>query len=179
MMKFTPEFTRKVFFTWKHKKVLDSTTVKRLGIHIDDSGTVTVEGTSEIYDDENLPKVHVEAWTEELFDQWKKEQAEEAAAKKRKTETPPPAPEPEPVEVPQPVQAKIRLILKAKGRPDFKITVKPDTSIEHLTYACRKHYGLPDNQPVTLMFDGERLRPMDTVADTDIEDMECVEVYFK
>jgi hypothetical protein len=29
------------------------------------------------------------------------------------------------------------------------------------------------------MFDGERLMPLDTVADTDIEDMDAIEVLFK
>lgn len=29
------------------------------------------------------------------------------------------------------------------------------------------------------MFDGERLRPMDTIEDAGVEDLESIEVYFK
>jgi hypothetical protein len=38
---------------------------------------------------------------------------------------------------------------------------------------------IPQAQPVTLMFDGDRLKPMDTVEDADIDDMDVVEVHFK
>lgn len=38
---------------------------------------------------------------------------------------------------------------------------------------------IPKEQPVTLMFDGERLKPMDTVADIEVEDMDTIEVLFK
>jgi len=34
-------------------------------------------------------------------------------------------------------------------------------------------------QPLTLMFDGERLSPLDVIADSEIEDMDCIEVLFK
>jgi hypothetical protein len=34
-------------------------------------------------------------------------------------------------------------------------------------------------QPITLMFDGDRLKPIDTVADADIDDMDVIEVHFK
>jgi len=35
------------------------------------------------------------------------------------------------------------------------------------------------DQPITLIWDGERLSPMDTIADTDLEDMDTIEVHFK
>ncbi|KAF2280717.1 uncharacterized protein EI97DRAFT_490886 [Westerdykella ornata] len=172
--RYSDEQTQNIFFTWKHKKLVDSTTIKRLGIKLDPSGAITVDGTAEIYDDENLPKIHVEAWTDELFAQWKA--GEEL--KKRKPETQPPIEEPEPVQ-PEPAKANIRLKLKSKEYPLFKIAVRPDTTIEHLASAFREYNKIPSSQPITLMFDGERLRPMDTIENTDVEDMESIEVHLK
>jgi hypothetical protein len=125
LQKFSPEVTRDVFFTWKHKRVHDSTKVKRLGIKVDHYGCISVEGTSEIYDDENLPRVHVEAFTEELFQDWERQQAEEAAARKRAAETPPPVEEAIQIEEQQAEKAMLKLILKTKSKPDFKISVHP------------------------------------------------------
>lgn len=193
---YSKERTRDIFFTWKHKKLMDSTTIKRLGIRLDSNGAITVDGTTEIYDDENLPKIHVEAWTDELFAEWK---AQEEERKRRKAETPPLVEEPEPVE-PVPEKPRIRLRLKSKEYPVLNISVYSvgaiiltlnmrihwhltdgiqDTTIEHLAAAYRERNSIPSSQPITLMFDGERLRPMDTIADTDVEDMESIEVHMK
>lgn len=121
---FTAEETSKVFLTWKNRKMYDYTKVLRLGMKIE-NGYVSVLDDPTIYDEENLPKIYVEAWTPEL---WKKRQAElalEAAAAKRavievEESEPEPGPEPE-------AEAKVtqlRLFLKAKGREDFRIRVR-------------------------------------------------------
>ena len=122
--KFPPNISAQdIFLTWKQNKLFDSTTVMRLGINIDRNGIVSMDGDSEIYTDENLPKVFLEAWTPDLFNQKKKEQAEEAAAKKRAEEAPEIVEEPAPVQEAPPAK-NVRLILKTKGKPDFKISVK-------------------------------------------------------
>ena len=121
---FSPAMTQNIFLTWKKKKLFDSTTIARLGVHVDLNGYISVEGDSQIYDEHNLPKIHLEAWTEELFQQWKREEAAEAAAK-RKAAEPPKVVEEEPIEQPVAETSKIRLILRAKGKADFKICVNP------------------------------------------------------
>lgn len=192
------EETQSIFLTWKHKRIFDFTTVKRLGVNIDASGKLTLDDSDELYDDVNLPKIAVEAWTEEVFEEFKQREADEAAAKQKAMAPPVEEEEPEPEPVPEPVQVKVRLILKSKQKPDFKITVKPvrianycchrkvfcmltsqGTTIEHLTEAYKQRNSIPPDQPITLMFDGDRLRPMDTVQDAGPEDMESLEVYFK
>lgn len=122
---YAPEVIRNVFFTWKGTRIYDSTTVKRLGMLVDKHGNVSVEGDSNIYDDVNLPKVTVNAWTEELFQQRKKEDAAEAAAKKLAAEAPPVVEVRTPTPEPTPQAIRVRLILKAKGKPDFRLSVKP------------------------------------------------------
>jgi hypothetical protein len=39
--------------------------------------------------------------------------------------------------------------------------------------------GIDKSQTITLMFDGERLSPLDTVEDAGIEDQDVIEVLFK
>ncbi|CAA9962185.1 hypothetical protein PTNB73_03087 [Pyrenophora teres f. teres] len=178
LQNFSPEMTNSVFFTWNGTRLYDSTTIKRLGIQVDEKGNVTVEGDSNIYDDVNLPKIHVQAWTEELFRERKKQDAAAAAAKKAAAEAPvviedrPLTPEP------APTVAKIRLTLRAKGRADFKLTVNPDTTFAHIASAYKSKLKIGNDQPITLMFDGERLVPMDTVVDCELEDRDTLDVLF-
>jgi hypothetical protein len=113
-----------LILTWKGNEIYPSTTVARLGVSLDVNGFMTVEGDPQIYDENNLPKIHLEVWTKELFDEHKKEKAAEAAAKRKAFEASQEVeeePEPEPVVEAQ----KIRLYLKARGKPDFKICVNP------------------------------------------------------
>jgi hypothetical protein len=122
---YSSDMSKSVFFTWKGTRVYDSTTIKRLGIQVDAKGNVSVEGDSNIYDDVNLPKVYVEAWTDELFQKHKKEEAAEAAARKLAAAPPPVIEERELTPEPTPKVNKIRLIMKAKGKDDFKLFVNP------------------------------------------------------
>lgn len=125
---FTPEVTKSIFFTWKGQRVYDSTTIKRLGIKVDANGNASMDGDTDIYDDDDekpLPKVVVQAWTEELFRQHKKEEAAEAAEKKRAAEALPVVKERTPTPEPAPKIKKYRLVLKAKGKEDFKIQINP------------------------------------------------------
>jgi hypothetical protein len=122
---FSPDMTKDVYFTWKDTRVYDSTTVKRLGIQIEPNGNLSVDGDSNIYDDVNPPKVYVQAWTDALFQQHMKDEAAAAVARKKAAE-PPPFFEPRsPTPEPAPQVMKIRLIMKAKGKEDFKLSVNP------------------------------------------------------
>ena len=84
---------------------------------------MTIEDDPTIYDDENLPKIHIEAWTQEL---WKKRQEEDApeAARAKNSIVEVEEPEPAPAPAPEPQNNQVRLILKAKGKADFKIAVR-------------------------------------------------------
>ncbi|XP_014552286.1 hypothetical protein COCVIDRAFT_41534 [Bipolaris victoriae FI3] len=175
----SPKDTDNVFFTWKGTRIYDSTSITRLGITVDDGGNVTVEGDTNIYDDVNLPKIHVEAWTNELYKEYKKEEAAAAAAKMLAAEAPVVVEERTPTPEPTPVSTKLRVILRAKGKADFGLTVNPHTTIAHIASAYKSQTGVDKNQPITLMFDGDRLMPLDTVADYEMEDRDGIEVLFK
>lgn len=175
---FSPETTRNVFFTWKGTRLYDSTTIKRLGVKVDDHGNVSLEGDDSLYDDNDTPKIHVQAWTDEVFAQHRREQAAAAEAKRRAAE-PSVVEEPEPEPEPVPEAKKYRLFLKARGLEDWKIQVRPETTFEKLADAFRTARNIAKTQPLTLMFDGDRLSPMDTVQDTELEDMDAIDVLLK
>lgn len=176
---YTPDMTEGVFFTWQGQRMYDSTTVKRLGIIVHDNGSISVENDTNIYDDINLPKVYVEAWTDEIYQQRKKEDAAEAEAKRKAAEPSPDIDERDPTPEPAPKAIKVRLIMKARGKEDFKLSVNPDTTIGHIAHAYKSSRDVEASQPITLMFDGQRLAPMDTIDDAEIEDMDSLEVVFK
>lgn len=177
---FSTEMTRNVFFTWRKTRIYDSTTIKRLGIKVDDHGNVSLEGDDSIYDQEkNTPKIHVEAWTDALFAQHKREKAAEEKAKRKAEEQSPEAAQRSLTPEPQPEVKKYRLFLRAKGLEDFKIQVNPDTTFEKLTNAFRSARKIVQTQPLTLMFDGERLSPMDKIEDSELEDMDSIDVLLK
>ncbi|PSN60382.1 hypothetical protein BS50DRAFT_614100 [Corynespora cassiicola Philippines] len=177
---FSPDVASSVFLTWNMKKLFGSTRIDRLGLHVDENGTVTVDGDSNIYDEENLPKIFLEAWTEDLYKQRQRELAEEATSKKRAVEPSPVIEEEPPIEEKEPEAQRFRIFLKSnRGKEEFKIAVHPHTTFAHIAHAYRLSYKIPDNEPLTLFFDGERLKPLDTVADAEIEDQDTIEVHFK
>lgn len=122
---YSKEMRQSVIFTWKGSPVYDSTTVKRLGIKVDKQGILSVEDDATIYDDANPPKIHVEAWTEELFKQHKREEAEKTTARREIVETSAEIEEREPTPEPVLQVKKIRLILKAKGKEEYRLSVNP------------------------------------------------------
>ncbi|KAH7402109.1 ubiquitin-2 like Rad60 SUMO-like-domain-containing protein [Phaeosphaeria sp. MPI-PUGE-AT-0046c] len=172
---YTSEMTRSVFFTWKDERVYDSTTIQRLGIQVGRNGILSVEGDSNIYDDVNHPKIYVQAWTDALFQQHKREKT----ARKKAAEPPPVVEKRTPTPETVPEVKKIRLIMKARGMEDYRLSVNPDSTFAHIAHAYKKARGVDESQPITLMFDGDRLVPMDTIAESEVEDMDSIDVLFK
>ncbi|KAF2201366.1 hypothetical protein GQ43DRAFT_480778 [Delitschia confertaspora ATCC 74209] len=197
---FSNEDSRNVFLAWRGERVWDSTSIARLGVSVDSMGYVTVQGDSNMYTDDDPPRIHLQAFTEDLYIAWKRERAAQEEAEKRRAAatflshshshslsySPPFPSEPEPLLPhsptstirPAPEKVKIGLVLKARGKKDFKIRVNSTTTFEHLTSAYRQSLQVPNSQPLSLYFDGERLRPMDCVGNTELEDMDTVEVHF-
>ena len=172
--KFSDDMTRRVFLTWKNTKVFDSTTVLRLGIKIDDAGVITVDGTSELYDEDNPPRIHLVAWTEEVRRQWQIEVAERVAAEKRAAEPPKPVEEEPAVAQLAPDEEKIRLFLKVKGKADWKIAVYPvwlllqiESAYVNTTYSILQSTILPldSKRPtISLMISQLRSCSMESVC---------------
>ncbi|KAG8623793.1 hypothetical protein KVT40_008769 [Elsinoe batatas] len=171
---FDEETSCKIFLIFKMRKLYDVTTCKSLGIKVDAEGTVL--GSSGLGDDDEEGRVHVVAVTEEAFVDMKRKRdearnvhlnvEEEGAVGEEKMET---------VEEVK----KIKLLLKAKGYPDYKLIVRPTTTFDRIASAFKREYKIAEDTEVALVQDGDALPMDDKVQDTDIEDMDCLEVHIK
>jgi len=160
-----PNLRERIFLTWKSKRMYDATTCRGLGLKVDDRGRLL---SGDGIDSDG--RVHLEAWTEEEF----KAHQRQVEAKERRMLNSGMDQDAGEEETEEPVQ-KMKLIMKTKDL-EFKLLVKPNTTIEKLIMAFRKGKDIPDEHAISLRFDGEPLNPDDTIADTELEDMDEVEV---
>ncbi|KAL9043140.1 MAG: hypothetical protein Q9180_000076 [Flavoplaca navasiana] len=170
---FEPDTTEAVFLTWKGKRLFDVTTCKSLGIGVDSQGHIVTKGQGDILGDEE-EQIHMEAMTEKILEddqrakRLKTEKAEHGETKAHE----------KPSEIRKNVP-QVRIILKAKGFDDFKLIVKPTTPISRIVNAFKLEKQIEDSREVFLSFDGDRLAPEIQVADTELNDMDYIDVYVK
>ena len=159
-----------IFLTWKSKRLFDVTTCKNMGVR---SGSWYTDGDG--FDEEG--RVHMEAWTEELFAEHQKklevhrQHGNQASGQTDKAE-----------EEDQPLKeetTKIKLILKSRDLPDYKLMVKPSTLVQKMVNAFRQANAISEEKGIVLHFDGERLDPTSMIADTELGNMDSVEVHVK
>jgi hypothetical protein len=129
-----PLIASRVFFTYRLRKVYDVTTVRSLGIKVDSYGRIMTSGPFANADDEHAEKIHIEAVTDEAWQELKNQKAARDAPKPNKclndlaaadsrhgsTEGTPAVDGEAAVEEPL-----IKVTLKAKGHSDIKIKVRP------------------------------------------------------
>jgi hypothetical protein len=143
------EIKDSIFLTWRGKRLYDVTTCKSLNLNIDSSGKISSQGEGV----DTNGRVHLEAWTEDIFKSYQKKQAAKLQ--------------------------KIRLFLRSRELGEFKLQVKPTTPIEKLIAAFRQNKKISDNQEISLHVDGEKLDPAWKIEDTELEDKDVVEVHIK
>lgn len=163
-----PQFKELLFLTYKGIRVFDFTTIAGLGFKVDSLGHL-ISGRDGVDSD---GKIHLEAWTPDAFDVYKKR---ESAKKQQELGL-----DDDVVEEPkEPPAKKIKLILKSKDLPEYKLQVKPTTTIERIIEAFRVTNDLPEEKVITLHFDGEKLEDSDEVGGTELDDMDTVEVHIQ
>ena len=123
---FPDEVFKDVFFIHRMRRIYDVTTCKSLGLSVDEFGNLTMRGAE---GKEGVEKVHLEAVTEEIFQQIKNEKARDAKSRsgegaREDSAEAGAANEDDPDQQPK-EQSLMRLTMKAKGREDFRIKVKP------------------------------------------------------
>ena len=160
----------KVFLTWRGKRLYDVTTGKAMGLKIDPSGKPASIGGGV----DNEGRVHLEAWTQELFDAHQKEAQEEIGRGSVQGH----GRDADETEVEEVVQ-KVRLILKSRDLEPYKLLVKPTTPIEKIVGAFRKEKDISESKSISLHFDGEQLDPGTLIEDTELGDMDTVEVHIR
>lgn len=164
-----------LILTWRRKKVYTVSTLLSLGIRPQAGGRVQVEDHSQGGLKNRGTQVHMEAWTPELFQEMERE---EELRRKREAGELSEEEEGSPEETPEP-EVKIRVILKARGLEDVKLTVRPETTVETLVTGFRAQRGVGSDGDVGLYFDGDRLEEHVTMADAEIDDMDTFEVHIK
>lgn len=161
-----------IFLTWRGNKVFDVTSCKAMGLNVDAQGRVRSEGEGVDTDG----RIHLEAWTDEIFDKYKKQK--EAERRRRalnplEEEEEPDPEEPEAKEEPE----RVKIILKSKDYKEFKLMASSITKIKKLIAGFRSINKIPEEIVVTLHLDGDQLDPESTVSDADIEDMTTIDVH--
>jgi hypothetical protein len=174
--KIRPSVIDAMFFTWKGNKIYDFTTLSVLGIKpVDDHGSLFPSSQGRLEGYIGWDKVHIEAWTQELYDQ---HQAHLERESRRRLgdldEDDMSDAEPEPA---PPV--RLRIVLRSKDLGDQPLRVPPDCTVKLMIKAFRaqRKDQLQPNQAITLHFDGDVLDEATMVQDTEIEDGDVVEVH--
>ncbi|RDI87290.1 hypothetical protein Vi05172_g2933 [Venturia inaequalis] len=168
---FVADFADTVIFTWRGIRIFDVASCKSLGIKLDEDGEPMFKGQDGI--DEDMSKIVLVATTTAIIEKEQKAAAEE---KKRKEDE---ANGITAVSSAAPEKKKVKIMLKARDYDTHKLIVLEDTTFEKIANNFRLVHKIPDNKHITLMWDGEALEPSDVVGDTEIEDMESIEVHIK
>lgn len=158
-----------VFLTWKHHRLFDSSTCNGLGLKVNELGSLASTGDGLGEDG----RVHLEAWTPDAFEVFQKRQA-----LKKQKEQQEDADDGE-EQHNEPTVQKIRLIFKSRDLPDYKLMVKPSTTVEKMVDAFRGGNKIPDDKIITMHFDGEILDDADTVGDAELGDLDTLEMHIK
>ncbi|KAK6865196.1 ubiquitin-2 like Rad60 SUMO-like-domain-containing protein [Apiospora arundinis] len=166
-----------MFFTWRGNKLYEFTTLASLDIKRNGDGQLYSNRESKREGFEGWDKVHIEAWTPELFDDYQRNKDRERRRQLGDLvdDEPEPEPEPEPVEK----VASIKIILKSKDNGSQNLTVPMNVEVAKLSLAFRKVKKIPDERDIVLNFDGEALDEDSTIDEIGIEDMDSIEVHIK
>ncbi|GAM83443.1 hypothetical protein ANO11243_014310 [Dothideomycetidae sp. 11243] len=182
---FTEEQMQSVFLTYKLRRLYDVTTCKSLGIKVNAEGNVLGDGPEDVFQiqgDERNERVHLVALTEEAFVEMKRKRAEKSSVDKGKldfdqddeTEEQPGCEKKQ-----SEAEPRIRVLIKSKGYKDYKLIVRPSTSCERIIGAFRREHKIAVDKSLVLTFDGEALEPEELVKNTDIEDMDNLEIHVR
>ena len=115
---FDDTFAMGVFLTWRGMRVFDVNSCKALGIGVDADDNVVLDGEEDAHGERDR-RIHMEAMTQEMFDEYKlakRRAAEKQLADRDEIEDE----EPPPVEKPK---NDVRIIIRAKSLPDQKLLV--------------------------------------------------------
>lgn len=165
-----------VILTWRRKRVYVFSTLFNLGIRPQGDGLIQVDGHGREGLAEGRTRIHMEAWTPELFQEMEKQ--EELRRRRQVGELSDESGD-EAAEEPPTPEVKIRVILKAPGLEDVKLTVRPETTVETLVTGFRTQRSIGSEKDVNVVFEGERLEEHTTMEDAEIADMDLIDVHVR
>lgn len=120
---FDEDFTAQVFLIYRTRRVYDVTTVRSLGLETDPDGNITMRGAE---GKDGVDQVALEAVTEGIFAKILSEKAKDEAKRLGQWDPDSKAGAEEETSAPEAAAEElIGIVLRAKGKPDFKLKVKP------------------------------------------------------
>lgn len=191
-----------IFLTWKGNRIYATTTCANLGIRVEsvDDGTENKGKLGSVAGAEyaNLKHggglheggLHLEAWTEELYQDYLKRKERErlrllGQLDDEDDDDGTPGTGARGSEDPDggaggDEEATTRVILKAaKDYEPLRFKVHAQTTIDEMITTFRISRKVPEDSEISLFFDGEKLDRDLAVKDTEIEDMDSLEVHIK
>jgi hypothetical protein len=115
---FTPAQTNEVFLVWKNRiRVFDRLSCKGVGVELDPNGEPDGKGVV-------AGKVHFQAMTEEIFERAQKEPEDQEKEEEEKKD--------------EPQEDVIIVVLKTKGKDEYKLPVRPVSSPHLPSYLGKK-----------------------------------------
>jgi hypothetical protein len=167
-----------IVLTWRQRKVYASSTLLNLGIRPRGKGQATVDDNSTDGLADGRTRVHMEAWTLDLFSQMEREQEEQRRKREAGDLSDEDDAEHARQDSPAPV-AKIQVILKARDFEELGLAVLPETTVETLITAFRSQRPVGYDREVGIWVDGERLEEHVTMDEAEIMDMDTLDIYIK
>ncbi|KAG5973553.1 hypothetical protein E4U55_000424 [Claviceps digitariae] len=168
-----------IVLTWRRKKVYASSTLLHLGIRPEGNGRAVVDGPSTRGLGDNRTHVHMEVWTKAQFEQMECEEEYQRKREAGELSDDDDGPGQTASDEAPAVEVKLRVILKARGLDDVKLTVRPETTIETLITGFRTQQPSASGKDVGIWFDGDRLEEHMTMDEVEIDDLDTLEVHIK
>jgi hypothetical protein len=160
------EFRGSVFLTWKKHKLHDMTTCRSLGVKVGEDGKPSYDAAGMDADG----RIHLVAWTSKAYEIFLEREAEKEKREHARANG---------EEAQMNSGTKMKLILRPKNQEDFKLLVKPTTLISKLITAFSTARGIDEETTVSLYFDGDKLDPETSIAETELSDRDTVEVHIR
>lgn len=168
--KFSEDVSSSVFLTWRGRRVFDVTTCRSLGIgDVEESLFASTQG---FFAREGMSGILMEAITAEKFEEQKRRAAMNLAREEEEEE------EDDEVENERPGQL-LQLILKSADMEELQVRVKATVELNQVVAHFRKMRKIAPEKSVILLFDGDRLDLNSLVQDTELDDLDCVDVLIK
>lgn len=175
---------REFFLTWKGNRIYDSTTIASLGFDPQDLEEAQNAGCEDGRGF-HRGKLHLEVWTEASYEEFLKRREKERLRALGLLDDE----EEEDYgttqdgggsqDVPEKEEATTKVILKGKDYEPLKMRVYATTTVDEMVSKFRGVREVPDDKDVSIFFDGDRLEGDMAVQDTEIEDMDVLEVHVR